>query len=147
MIDRFADEAARDGIEKLVAGAVVHRDGQVLILRRSETDPFLPGIEELPSGGVEDGEDVLTALARELAEEIGWDGPLRTDPGFVSSFDYNSGSGRRTRQYTFAVPYAGHEIRLSAEHTAYRWMGADVLAASDLTAETARTIRDWAATA
>jgi 8-oxo-dGTP diphosphatase len=144
MIDRFADEAARDGIEKLVAGAVVHRDGQVLILRRSETDPFLPGIEELPSGGVEDGEDVLTALARELAEEIGWDRPLRTDTGFVSSFDYTSGSGRRTRQYTFAVPYAGHEIRLSAEHTGYRWMGADGLATSDLTTETARTIRDWA---
>jgi len=144
MTDQLIAEAARDGIDKLVAGAVVHRDGQVLILRRSGTDPFLPGIEELPSGGVEDGEDVLTALARELAEEIGWTGPLRTDPGFVSSFDYTSGSGRHTRQYTFAVPYDGHPIHLSAEHTAYRWIGTGGLAASDLTAETARTIRDWA---
>ena len=147
MIDRLIDAAARDGIDKLVVGAIVHRDGQVLILRRSAADPFLPGIEELPSGGVEDGEDVLTALARELAEEIGWDGPPHTDPGFVSCFDYTSGSGRRARQYTFAVTYAGHEIRLSAEHTAYRWIAVDDLVGSDLTAETAQTIRDWAAVA
>jgi 8-oxo-dGTP pyrophosphatase MutT (NUDIX family) len=143
MTERLAVEAARDGIDELVAGAVVHDDGRVLILRRSATDAFLPGIEELPSGGVEDGEDILTALARELTEEIGWTGPLTPDPGFVSSFDYVSGSGRRTRQYTFAVPYAGHEIRLSEEHTAYRWIGPADLTASGLTPETVRTIRDW----
>jgi 8-oxo-dGTP diphosphatase len=148
MTDPFAGEAARDGIERLVAGAVVHRvvpqGPQILLLRRSETDAFLPGIEELPSGGVEDGEDVTAALARELAEEIGWTGPLVPDPDFVSSFDYVSGSGHRTRQYTFAVPYAGHEIRLSAEHTAFRWIGGEDLPGSAVTMETALTIQAWA---
>jgi hypothetical protein len=39
MTDRLAEEAARDGIGALVAGAVVHHGGRVLILCRSGTDP------------------------------------------------------------------------------------------------------------
>jgi 8-oxo-dGTP diphosphatase len=140
---RLADQAERDGIERLVVGAVVHDGDRVLILRRSAEDDFLPGIEELPSGGVEDGEDLLAALARELAEEIGWTGPVDPDPVFVAWFDYVSGSGRRTRQYTFALPFGGHEIRLSAEHRGHRWITAAEPGRSGLTPESLRTIRVW----
>jgi 8-oxo-dGTP diphosphatase len=145
---RLIDGAERDGIEKLVVGAIVHDGRQVLIVRRADGDPFMPGIEELPSGGVEDGEDLLTALTRELTEEIGWTGPgpLTADPSVVSAFDYTSGSGRRARQFTFAVRYDGHDIELSAEHSGYRWVDAGDLARSDLTGETAQIIRAWAAT-
>lgn len=136
--------AYRDGIEKLLVGAVVHDGGRVLILRRSDDDAFLPGIEELPSGGVEDGEDLLTALARELAEEIGRSRPLSVDAVFVASFDYLSGSGRLARQYTFATPHDGGEICLSAEHRDHRWIAPDALAESDLTEESIQTIRAWA---
>lgn len=143
---RLLDDADLDGIQKLVVGAVVHSGGQVLIVRRSNDDPFLAGIEELPSGGVEPGEDPLTALRRELAEEIGWSGPLTLDPGFVSHFDYVSGSGRKARQYTFGLAHDGRPISLSAEHTGYRWLTPEALDDSDVTDETARTVRDWAAT-
>lgn len=88
----------RDGITRLVAGAIVHADGRVLVLRRSAEDDFMAGIEELPSGSVEPGENLLTALERELAEEIARFGALTLDPGFVTHFDYISGSGRKTRQ-------------------------------------------------
>jgi 8-oxo-dGTP diphosphatase len=135
------DDAGRDGIEKLVVGAVVHTGGQVLILRRSNDDAFLPGIEELPSGGVEPGEDMIAALRRELVEEIGWS---TLDRGFVTYFDYVSGSGRKARQYTFGLPHHGGPISLSAEHTAYRWLAPAAVADSDVTDETAHTIRDWA---
>jgi 8-oxo-dGTP diphosphatase len=144
-LQQLTGDAARDGIRKLVAGAIVHHAGQVLILRRSPADPFMPGIEELPSGGVDDGEDLLTALRRELAEEIGLTGQLTVDPDFAVSFDYLSGSGRKTRQHTFAVPHNGHGIRLSPEHVAFRWIEPNGLADSDLTRETTQTIRDWAA--
>ncbi|MFV2172050.1 NUDIX domain-containing protein [Actinomadura sp. LOL_016] len=144
-IQQLHADAERDGIGKLVVGAIVHTDGQVLILRRSAEDAFMAGIEELPSGGVEPGENLLTALERELAEEIGRTGPLTLDVGFVTHFDYISGSGRNARQYTFGLAHHGQPIILSTEHTAHRWLHPDNLNDSDVTDETARTIRDWAA--
>lgn len=144
-IQQLHADADRDDIAKLVVGAVVHTGGQVLILRRSADDTFMAGIEELPSGGVEPGEDLLTALERELAEEIGRTGPLHLTPGFVTHFDYVSGSGRKSRQYTFGVAHHDQPIVLSAEHTGHRWLHPDDLADSDLTPETTRTIRAWAA--
>ncbi|MBE1532258.1 NUDIX domain-containing protein [Actinomadura algeriensis] len=137
-------DAVRDGIAKLVVGAIIHTTDQVLILRRSTEDAFMAGIEELPSGGVEPGENLLTALERELAEEIGWAGPLALDPGFVAHFDYISGSGRKARQYTFALAHHGRPITLSPEHTAHRWLHPTDLSDSDVTPETARAIQNWA---
>lgn len=144
-LQALLDDAVRDGITKLVVGAIVHSGGHALILRRSKGDAFLPGIEELPSGGVEPGEDLLTALSRELAEEIGWEGPLDFDTGFVAYFDYLSGSGRQARQYTFGVAHNDQPITLSAEHADWRWLAPADVAGSDVTVETARTIRAWAA--
>lgn len=128
-----------------MVGAVVYRDERVLILRRSSGDDFLPGIEELPSGGVDDGEDLRSALARELAEEIGWSGPLVRDRDFVAAFDYVSGSGRKARQFTLALPGNASPIVLSDEHDSYRWITPDELPDSDLTDETAEAVHDWAA--
>lgn len=141
----LVEAAQRDGVAKLVVGAIVHDQHKILILRRSPDDDFMAGIEELPSGTVEPGETLLEALHRELAEEIGHTGPLTIAPGFATSFDYTSRSGRKTRQHTFAVTYTGHPIELSPEHTTHRWITPTDLPTSDLTAETARTIRQWAA--
>ncbi|WP_166389346.1 NUDIX domain-containing protein [Nocardioides ochotonae] len=131
------------GVDRLVAGAVVYVEDCVLVLRRSAGDDFLPGIEELPSGGCEAGETLGQALDREVAEEIGWSGPARVDPGFVAEFDYLSGSGARTRQYTFAVPLGEQIIQLSPEHSNWRWLGRGELDRSDLTHETRRVLEEW----
>ncbi|WP_407659486.1 NUDIX domain-containing protein [Lipingzhangella rawalii] len=66
-----------------MGGAVIHNGVHVLILRRSGRDSFLPGIEELPSGEVEPGQDVVQVFARELAEE--WDGTNRSSSSRASS--------------------------------------------------------------
>lgn len=121
----------------------MHRNEKVLILRRSARDEFLPGIEELPSGGVEPGEDLFAALARELQEEIGSTTLPTIDEGFMASFDYQTGSGRKARQYTFSVEHDGTPIRLSGEHTSYRWQSPVSTSSSDLTCETRQTIELW----
>lgn len=141
--ESLTDQATRDGVQKLVAGALVHdAHGNVLILRRAATDNFLAGIEELPSGGVEPGEILLAALARELHEETGLtlQGPLR----YVGAFDYRSGSGRLARQHTWAIPHTEHPVRLSGEHTSYRMVPAAQIRTCDVTDETARIVETWA---
>ncbi|MBJ7534554.1 NUDIX domain-containing protein [Rhodomicrobium vannielii ATCC 17100] len=118
-IERLRQEGERDGIQKIVVGAIIERDGKVLILRRSPKE-FLAGLHEIPSGTVEPDEGLLAALSREVHEETGLAviGVRR----YVKAFDYLSGSGRRTRQFNFLVETDDGEIRLNpAEHDEAIW--------------------------
>lgn len=53
---------------------ILERDGQVLLAERSSTG-YADGWLNLPSGELEPGEDVITAVIREAREEIGVDIP------------------------------------------------------------------------
>lgn len=53
-----------------VVGAAILRDGRLLTCRRTRP-PDVAGRWELPGGKVEPGESATTALAREVAEELG----------------------------------------------------------------------------
>ena len=86
------DAAVQDGIENIVVGAIISRDGKVLVLRRRQDD-FLGGLDELPSGHVEHGEDVLAALRREVKEETGLE--ITRINGLVGQFDYLTGSEKK----------------------------------------------------
>jgi 8-oxo-dGTP diphosphatase len=131
-----------EGIQKFVVGAVIHQDDAALVVTRSMSDDFLPGIDELPSGGVEPGETLVAALDRETMEEVGFAGqPI--DDGFIASFDYTSGSGHRTRQLTVSVPLNGRRVRLSDEHTSSRWIRRSELASTSVTEETRGVLRSW----
>lgn len=135
--------AAREqGIEKFVVGAVIHRDGTALVVTRSADDDFLPGIQEVPSGGVEDDESLREALDRELVEEVGFAAD-EIDQGFLATFDYTSGSGRLTRQFTVSVPSNGRTVRLSGEHSSLAWIGHGELSGTTVTPETREVLADW----
>lgn len=111
-------DAERDEVRRLVVAAVVVRHDRVLILRRRRSQ-FLAGRWELPSGVVEPGEALDDALAREVAEETG----LRVTEvnDYLGEFDYLSGSGARTRQFTFAVEVAATGPVHLTEHDAHIW--------------------------
>ncbi|WKW51394.1 NUDIX domain-containing protein [Rhodomicrobium lacus] len=120
LIGHLRQKAEHNGIEKLVVGAIIQRDGGVLILRRSPDEAFLAGLHEIPSGGVEPGEDLLAALSREIKEETGL--TVATVRGYVNAFDYMSGSGRRTRQLNFIVEVDDGPVTLNPEeHDAFLW--------------------------
>jgi len=118
LLEELNAEAERDGVQQLVVGAVVQHDGKVLLLQRPDDD-FMGGIFELPSGKVEAGEPLDTALMREVKEESGLDVAAIRD--YLGSFDYTSGSGKKSRQFNFAVDVAAPEPIELQEHDAYAW--------------------------
>ncbi len=77
------------------------------------------GIWELPSGKVEPGETLDAALTREVTEETGL--TVTGILAYAGSFDYESGSGRKSRQFNFAVDVARPEPVKLTEHDAYAW--------------------------
>jgi 8-oxo-dGTP diphosphatase len=130
-VRRLLRKAGDDGVCQFRVGALIVRDGAVLLLRRAPHESFA-GIFELPSGGVEPGEGVLEALMREVREETG----LRVTavPAFVGSFDYRTRAGEQARQFNFAVEVDGGEPRLEpAEHDRLAWARPDHLASAGVT--------------
>ncbi|AUH44941.1 DNA mismatch repair protein MutT [Streptomyces sp. CMB-StM0423] len=118
MLQALTTTADADGITKHVVGAVLADPaGRVLLLHRPPSD-FLGDLWELPSGGVENGETLLDAVHREVAEETGL--PVTGISSYLGHFDYTSGSGRKTRQFNFAAAAVGSDVRLT-EHDAYEW--------------------------
>lgn len=132
--DALIAQATQDGVAQLVVGAVVLRTGEVptvLVLDRVATD-FMGGIEELPSGKVEEGESLREALARELLEETGL--TVRHVRLYAFAFDYRSGSGRLSRQFNFVVSVEPGDVTTDpCEHVGFRWVPLALLAESRLT--------------
>lgn len=118
LLERLAAEAHLDGVQQFVVGAVVQHDGKVLLLQRP-LDDFMGGIFELPSGKVEGGEALDAALIREVKEETGLEVAAIRD--YLGSFDYTSGSGRKSRQFTFAVDVSTPKPVVLQEHDTYTW--------------------------
>lgn len=77
------------------------------------------GIYELPSGNIEDGENIKEGLVREIKEETNLD--TQEIKMFVNSFDYLSSSGKKSRQFNFEVSVKKGEIELT-EHDDYKWL-------------------------
>jgi len=70
MIRRFGSPPEQSRTYRLRPGvyAVLPRDGRMLVTHQAEPWPEL----QLPGGGVDPGEQPLTALFREVWEETGW---------------------------------------------------------------------------
>jgi len=129
-----------DQVTRMAVGGVLRRriDGDlaILVLKRVASDEY-GGLEELPSGGVEPGETLREALAREVWEEtglsIGAAGP------FLFDFTYPSRRGVTT-QLNFLVDVPDDlPVRVDpAEHESFRWLPLRDLAASGLSPDVRR---------
>ena len=120
LIQQLLSDAEKDGVQKLVVGAVIYRNNKFLLLERVLSDS-MGGFVGIPSGTVEAGEDLLTALAREVQEETGL--TVTSVLEYLRSFDWTSSSGKKTRHFNFFVEVKEGEIKLSpTEHQAYYWV-------------------------
>jgi putative (di)nucleoside polyphosphate hydrolase len=121
-----------------VGAALFNRDGLVLVARRADMPNAegAPGGWQLPQGGVDEGEDLRTAVLRELAEEIGTAKAvvIGEHPEWLT-YDLPAhligralgGRFRGQKQRWFALRFTGEDgdIRLDAdphpEFDAWRW--------------------------
>jgi 8-oxo-dGTP diphosphatase len=76
----------------------------------------------LPGGGVEPGETIVDALARECREEIGVD----VEVGPLTGWYYHREFESQVGIFRCSLPNAA-TIRLSPEHSDWRWAGLDEL--------------------
>lgn len=140
--DYLLGKAKEEKIEKNVVGLViVNRQGKILIMSR-KSDDFMGGIDELPSGNMEIGEDILTALAREVKEETNCE--LNEILYYIDSFDYKSGSGKNARQYNFAIKVKETDNIVLTEHESYSWQTVEeIINNPKITHEVKNTIKRY----
>jgi len=105
----------------LAVSAALFRQGRVLIVRRARA-PLL-GHFSLPGGGVEAGETLAAALARELMEEVGVEAEIIAFNRHVEAISHE---GERVRTHFVIASFVGRwisgEPRLSDEVDAVDWI-------------------------
>jgi 8-oxo-dGTP diphosphatase len=105
----------------LAVSAAVFREGRALIIRRAQA-PLL-GHFSLPGGGVEVGETLAAALARELIEEVGIEAEIVAFNRHVEAI-YREGD--RIRMHfviaSFVARWIRGEPRLSDEVDEVEWV-------------------------
>jgi 8-oxo-dGTP diphosphatase len=107
---------------KLIAKAVVFNTaGKVLLLRRSQTDEQRPGEWDFPGGGIEDGEEIIAGVCREILEESGIIVPMTDIKLFyTATTDYHDVNAVRLVFYTHLKQDA--DVTLSFEHDDFKWV-------------------------
>ena len=136
------EKAKDEGIIKNVVGAIItNEQGKILILSRKKDD-FMGGIDELPSGNMEPGEDITNALIREVKEETNCD--MEKILYYINSFDYKSGSGKNARQYNFLISVKNTSSIILTEHDSYSWETVDeIISNSKITSKVKETIEKY----
>ncbi|MHA2384873.1 MAG: NUDIX domain-containing protein [Candidatus Thorarchaeota archaeon] len=101
-------------------GAIIEREGEILILKRSPEKDFAPEMWEVVTGRLEHGEDPATGIAREIHEETKLEAevimPVRTE------FFYRGSEEYPMVFIDFWCRYGGGEVEMSWEHTEFQWV-------------------------
>ena len=107
--------------DAIVGGKAVvyNKEGQILLLRRSEIIAVSPGTWDFPGGKLEKGEDPIEGVKREIFEETGLKAYSVTPIDVISFTNKNE-------QFVVVVGYRVYvrskRVTLSREHDQYMWV-------------------------
>ena len=105
----------------LVMGAAIVHGGRLLAARRT-SPPELAGGWEFPGGKVEEGEDPVAAVVREVAEELGCG--IEVTGMLAGEAPVRDGL---TLRVAVASLVEGEPVPVEAQHDAVRWLGPEEL--------------------
>ncbi|MFF2887330.1 NUDIX domain-containing protein [Paenibacillus sp. NPDC057967] len=102
----------------VVVKAIIIRDGKVLLMRRSDEDQVAAGEWETPGGKVDFGEQLESALIREVMEEAGIE---ITVEKLMYATTFQTGPDRQIILLSYHCSTEQDAVTLSEEHSAYVW--------------------------
>jgi|GEM_PF-157182 len=125
MITRWPDLetrffSKREPTSRFALAAVLDRDNQILLVKRSDDDTFAPGQWGLPGGHLQAGETPMQALTREIGEELGKH--FSFEIGNVLPPVRDSLYGGRYEIHLARLHYRGGKVVLNDEHSRYAWV-------------------------
>jgi 8-oxo-dGTP diphosphatase len=100
---------------------ILNDKGEILLIRRSQTDVRRPGQWDLPGGRVEAAEDLREAALRETQEEVGVS--ITADQAHIL-YATSKVVSAVSVTWTFFACQIDHspEVTLSYEHDEHQWM-------------------------
>ena len=109
-----------------IASLILNPEKKFLLIQRAPKDDSLPGFWELPSGGIDEGENMETSVIREVKEESGIDisnEGLKLVDSESYSFTKENGDIKNVTETTYLVSLDNTpEVILSDEHVNYQWV-------------------------
>ncbi|MEU5407423.1 NUDIX hydrolase [Nocardia asteroides] len=121
--DYFHDPAAPrpNAIKVAVSAVVLDDEGRILMIRRTDNDRY-----SIPGGGLEAGETVSEAVAREVLEETGIEVDVSDMVGVFSNPEhviaYDDGEVRQEFSICFRARPTGGMLRTSEESKEVLWV-------------------------
>lgn len=106
-----------------VSAFILNKKNQVLLVKRSDIDTFLPGYWELPGGGVNENETPQEALKREIKEEVGLTVSINESLGANQyTLEEHGEKIPKTEMCFSCMSDSLEKINLSNEHSEYKWI-------------------------
>ena len=128
--------------QRVVVSGVLELDSKYLVVRRSQSETFLPGKYEFPGGKVDFGESAEQGLIREFVEETG----LEIEVGeMIRSFNYVSKElNRHTVEFVYRVNLKNsdqNDVVLSEDHDKYAWISMSEIQQYEIEGEILNTFK------
>lgn len=108
--------------QKICVSAVIHKEGKILILKRSQKETFLPGYHDFPGGKINFGETPEEGLKREVKEEVNLDVEAQRPISLFSYVSMNDARHTVDIQYLTKVVGSLDGLRLSEAHEDCYWI-------------------------